>query len=416
MVLECIFYAEFDNKIGPAVVYQYPPPDEFNAQELLNTISDYVICPPPLCNQVITVTTGDHKVVGYPQCISGAKYSRHKLSFNICLVFHKKSPTQAWNPAVRKISTLLLRLELESEFLFREEKKRKLASLLQRIRDSLNHEAQCTLAIDDSNVLALKLFPPLPPPVRVKEYDVPVRVNKLDALATEEWDLTMQHIIPYIDSRRYVGAIADEAEVDVSLVSKCIRQLVFYNCVVLIDIFQYSNIYAGTPRIHELLQNEELQRQCSLYVTQQGRPLVPAKRLFELFAALSNRVPYGTICLRHKTSEMGIDDRRFVIFGLVHEFIRRVHKYPVLERKERTQLKRSGPAADDAWSDTSRSHGAELAGVAAAGAAAHDMRKRLYELADGTHHMDEICARVGRSQAELNLILNNEPGFYTVYK
>ena len=44
------------------------------------------------------------------------------------------------------------------------------------------------------------------------------------------------------------------------------------------------------------------------------------------------------------------------------------------------------------------------------------MRKQLYELADGTHHMDEICARVQRSQAEQNIILNNEPGFYTVYK
>ena len=35
MVLECIFYAEFDNKIGPAVVFQHPSPEEFNAQELL---------------------------------------------------------------------------------------------------------------------------------------------------------------------------------------------------------------------------------------------------------------------------------------------------------------------------------------------------------------------------------------------
>ena len=249
-----------------------------------------MICPPPLCNQVLTVTTGDHKVVGYPQCISGASTTAQALVQHM-FCFPQKLPYSGLNPAINEHPALLLQLELESEFLFREEKKCKLANLLRRIRDNLNHRAQCTLAVDDSTCWPSSCFPRCPLRSSVEEYDVPVRVNKLDALATEEWDLTMQHIIPYIDGCRYVRAIADAAEVDVKLVSKCIRQLVFYNCVVLIDIFQYSNIYAGTPRIHELLHNEELQRQCSLYVTQPGQPLVSAKRLFELFAALSAACP-----------------------------------------------------------------------------------------------------------------------------
>ena len=34
-------------------------------------------------------------------------------------------------------------------------------------------------------------------------------------------------------------------------------------------------------------------------------------------------------CLLHETESLNIDDRKFITFGLVNGFIRRVHKYPV---------------------------------------------------------------------------------------
>jgi hypothetical protein len=115
MLLECIYYAKFDNILGPTVVYQSP--EDFPAASVLETISDYVICPPLLCNKVMTVTTGDFKVVGYPQYISGSKYQRNKLSFNVCFVFRINTITRPWCAAVKKVGQLFHTLEIERAYL-----------------------------------------------------------------------------------------------------------------------------------------------------------------------------------------------------------------------------------------------------------------------------------------------------------
>ena len=56
MLLECIFFAKFDNILGPTVIHQTP--EHFPASIILKTIPDYVICPPLLCDKIISVATG----------------------------------------------------------------------------------------------------------------------------------------------------------------------------------------------------------------------------------------------------------------------------------------------------------------------------------------------------------------------
>ena len=70
-------------------------------------------------------------------------------------------------------------------------------------------------------------------------------------------------------------------------VKNCIRQLIFYNCVVLIDIFLYTNVYATTARVDEFLSVEEFQRSCVTYVTLEHHRVAPTpKCLFELYSSL----------------------------------------------------------------------------------------------------------------------------------
>ena len=59
MLLECIFFAKFDNILGPTVIHQTP--EHFPASIILKTIPDYVICPPLLCDKIISVATGAKK-------------------------------------------------------------------------------------------------------------------------------------------------------------------------------------------------------------------------------------------------------------------------------------------------------------------------------------------------------------------
>ncbi len=429
MILECIFYAEFDNTLGPTVVYQTP--GSFPAPSVLESVSDYVICPPLLCGKVMTVTstdaaTGDkYKVVGYPQYISGSKYPRNKLSFNMCFVFCQDTHTRPWCAAVRKVAEMLRAVELESEFLFRPELKCRLPGILRRMRADLNSRASCSIRIDDANVLNVKLFPLLPPPPRVNDFDVPVRVSKLDAMVTREWDLTMQHIIPLIDGIRYVKLIALEAKVETEMVKACVRQLLFYNCVVLIDIFLYSNVYAATPRISEFLGSEEMQQQCQAYVTRQGRKPATPKRLFELYAALKPGTRLSNFCQRYhrRVQEANIDDRRFITFGLVHGLLRRVHEYAVnrglagATEAEQQILKQRAAMLGMVGGDPGMMNGAGDGSAGIEGLSERDPGiNRIMPLLDGVRHVDDICTATMRSHAELSMVFKAQPKVSVVFK
>ena len=48
-------------------------------------------------------------------------------------------------------------MEVESEFIFRPEKKAHLNDILQRILVDLNEHKECLLALDEANLLSLKL-------------------------------------------------------------------------------------------------------------------------------------------------------------------------------------------------------------------------------------------------------------------
>jgi hypothetical protein len=48
------------------------------------------------------------------------------------------------------------------------------------------------------------------------------------------------------------------AQVELGLLKEALRHLVYYRCVTLIDIFQYSNTYVTTPKIQALYESSAL--------------------------------------------------------------------------------------------------------------------------------------------------------------
>lgn len=77
-------------------------------------------------------------------------------------------------------------------------------------------------------------------------------------------------VLPYIDGRSHVARIAIEADVDIGLVKACIQNLLYYGVVQLIPIFQYSNMYAVTPKLRELPLNYEWRKECITFVAKSG--------------------------------------------------------------------------------------------------------------------------------------------------
>ena len=387
--LECVFYAEFDNEAGPVVLFCAP--EDYKAAEILKQAGDYIICPNQLCNRIVSICVGSKKIVGFPQYIEDPKYGRNKLSFNFCFVFRRETDSRPWYPLVRKLAKIVYAMEIESEFLYRDPSKKKLQKILLETRDHLNLKARCVLPLDDANMLSLKLFHILPDPSLVRDHDVPVRVRELAASITSEWDLTFQQILPYIDGVRFVKRISLDAGVEVAHVKHCVRQLLYYGCVALVDIFQYSNIYTTGPRVNLLASNPDFGRQCVAYITKQKmlKPLV--SKVFSLYCSMDPSTRLADFCLTHDTNSLHIDDRRFVTFGLIHGLIRRVHEYP-------TYL----PSGDATGSVNNYSSIHSNVDNAQSDKPKIDALKNL---ADGTRSLDEICVELLCSRNYVNSML-----------
>nr|XP_005992727.1 PREDICTED: nitrogen permease regulator 2-like protein isoform X4 [Latimeria chalumnae] len=228
------------------------------------------------------------KLIGCPVCIEHKKYSRNALLFNLGLVCDAKAKTCALEPIVKKLSGYLTTLELESGFISNEESKQKLVWIMSVLLERLNASGECTLPIDESNTIHLKVIEQRKDPPVVQEYDVPVFTECKEDFFRSQWDLTTQQILPYIDGFRHIQKISAEADVELNLVRIAVQNLLYYGVVTLVSIFQYSNVYCTTPRVQDLVDDKTLQEECLLYVTKQVN-LDPVYFLIFFFAVPLSR-------------------------------------------------------------------------------------------------------------------------------
>ena len=275
--IAAIFYAEFHATKGPLVLCEVPEGFLAKTQDTttdgdklnFNFFSEYLIPKTQLCNQLISISSKKYKIVGFPVLINSQKYDRNFYIFNVCLVFELKEASSElpYDQIVTKIARVLQTLETEKQFLSNAENKPVLNSVLEQIMTDINSYHECRIVIDEENTLDLKLFPDLKSPPLIYDHQVPILVQNLDTLIDKHWDLTIQHIIPFIDGINHVHRIAKTSKVDIDYVRQCIQHLVYYGCCKLIDIFQFSNVYACNYRFPTFLNNEEMQKRCQDYIS-----------------------------------------------------------------------------------------------------------------------------------------------------
>jgi len=117
--------------------------------------------------------------------------------------------------------------------------------------------------------------------------------------------------------------------VETDLVKSCIQNLVYYGVVQLLPILKYSNVYM-TQNLKHLIQSASLSGACRKYVALRPDKTLPSvQRIFQFYASMTHGVTLRAICQRLCPQHHNIDERRMVIFGLQHRFIRCIHKYPV---------------------------------------------------------------------------------------
>ncbi|PAV80888.1 hypothetical protein WR25_06893 [Diploscapter pachys] len=335
-----IFFAEFDEHKGPVMKFQVPYP--VISEEQFSSISNAIIPKPEILCRLIKIILEDCKIIGYPFgliCQKKDLYPRLKRYFNVCFVVPKTDgDDQMYEPLVQKCAEYFIELEQECYYLSDEKYKQKIPHMLKCIYEEINRKKECIYQATDITKIYLKLCPSyrgIEPP-KVTPYVVPIFTREIeDNSFIQKMDVLSQKIIPKINGISCVKDIANETEIDTDLVSRCIRNLHFYECVGLVPIFLYSNTYVATEELHNFYHNKELKQECLEFVQRRNSKNQPTGELptfsdiFRLYMSMRCGVSMHDWVTEQNPSQFNIDERRLVQFGMHYKFLRKLSSHPV---------------------------------------------------------------------------------------
>ncbi|KAK5114018.1 hypothetical protein LTR62_003141 [Meristemomyces frigidus] len=396
-MLKAVFYTRFHPTHGPSVIHQYPPdsivPSNKNTKtsdlpsDLENTDNDGATAPSKdlpeplvtfssisasiipayeLCDAPLSICSNGYRVLGLPVSLEDAKYERNRFTFNVAFVLDESTDAQPWHRIVAKTAAFFTALEVEDGVLQAEEESvglkwagqegypargvgGKIFEVLEALVGQVNGCGEACVRVSDVHVLNLRLESERVAPPEVKGCEVPMLVRALPAEDLWTRDLTLLRILPYINGVRHVQRIAEDADVEMELVQRAVRELVLHGHVRLLDLFHFQAIYVATAELKNFTESDKLQEECRKYVINtsassqddlstgdQGDSAtsnrVPKlEDLRNLYSSLTTEQPLHDFVLAHTTQLTNIDIRRFITFGLVQNLLRRIHKYGTLK-------------------------------------------------------------------------------------
>ncbi|KAL1936768.1 hypothetical protein VTP01DRAFT_902 [Rhizomucor pusillus] len=398
--IHSIFYAVFDVEKGTIVKHQVPEGSVTpcgSTKPLLDfgAISEYIIPKNQLSKRLVTISTDKHKIMGCPVLLNNhEKYRdlRNEFRFNLSFVFERDAETSSYEAVVRKLARVLEVLEVECDFLSKDAtlETKTVQNVIEQLFEDLNTYCECQIPINAFNTINLKLFPTYPNPPPVHDYEVPVCTVDLQKMVSVNWDLTIQKLAAHINGINHVKAIAELANVKPEWARQSMQHLLYYGCIIMTDIFQFSNVYAVKPEITRLLDDKSgMPQECLQYITLPHATPPPLQRIFALYCGLQHGLSVRDWAEEHQVTALPIDIRRFISFGVIKGLIYRVYKYPIL-----TQL--AGEPSPPPKRIINVNTGTTI-------------HPDIVPYLDGSHHYDEICTALKCSPQELDEQLGATP-------
>ncbi|GAA5826046.1 hypothetical protein JCM5353_004192 [Sporobolomyces roseus] len=327
-----------------------------------SSVIDFVIPKPELCGHLITKATRTSKILGLPTRIvdeekyhhSKQVYNRNAFIFNLCFVFERDAELSVYEPVVWKAGRILGQMEQTHSLLSNPPKGEfSMANLLEQMYLDLNAYSETSISLLDTD-LSLFLLPFYANPPEVKLWDVPIAVAALESMKSYSWDVTLYKVCSFINGVNHVRKIAELAEVDLYLARMCIQHLVYYNAVILVDLFQFTNSYTVLPDIAEIAhateedeedQGADLRSECENYVfssTSRDSSPVPFSTLLSFYSQLRPGLTISSWIDDHGLDDLPIDVRRMIQFGVIKGFLRRVYAFPIWLEHPNLKPKSSG--------------------------------------------------------------------------
>ncbi|KAJ3563075.1 hypothetical protein NPX13_g8325 [Xylaria arbuscula] len=293
-MIQGIFYARFLPHEGTKIVAQSPPgcivATEFTPHLKpplvdFDIVQEYIIPRKAFFNRLVVVNTpdGKHSILGFPVSIPHERYHRNEFLFNFGLVIESDVDQIPYERLVRRLAVTFAEMERQNGYLSSEgevdDGRRPIESLLEIVKEDLNNYGECMIPVapdvDEGNTINMKLFPYHAPPSPVHGWHVPVPKTKFADIMDSTWDLTLQKIIPHVDGVNDVRRIAWLADVSLPLTQCALQHLLYYDTILLLDMFFFGSCYALRPGIHDFVSNRSnIIDECAAYVCM-APPLAP---------------------------------------------------------------------------------------------------------------------------------------------
>ncbi|KAJ2580137.1 Nitrogen permease regulator 2 [Coemansia sp. RSA 1836] len=390
-----------------------------------NAIQALVIPKLTQYERLITVYTGKFKIMCYPVAVEG-NYQRNMLIFNMCFAFDISADTKCYGPVVKRVGCLLKELEISNGLLSDSEGERQLTSMMRQLVSKLNDYGECQIELDLKGLsqsmlstgISIRLFPYYGNPQVIEPYHVPVRTidfelaKQRSTLAVSQanipdsvmWDLVIDRVLEHMDNVNHVRRIASLTKIPENTVVLALQHLDYYGCIAIVDIFQFGNVYETQYRVMDLYRDAWLQRECYSYVTRDGQASdMQAEELIRLYSTIQKRRTVAEWILENAVDIERLDVRRFIVFGVIHQLLRRVHCFPVICGSE-------VKVCDGEQSSIAEDIGTSVAETASLSNGNDNdngcLKRHLVEMLDGTHHMDDICVVMDKDAATLRRMLD----------
>lgn len=225
--------------------------------------------------------------------------------------------------------------------------------------------------------------------------------------------------------------IAQLADTDLSLTRKAIQHLVYYGCLVLLDIFSFSAVYAPTAEIGGFIMEKSVQEECARYVrvprmrmgskgvkmgseSEKSKdersslsseatrsdistlnatefdtfPLkqlaaeddeweISHENLITLYTSLRQGLTLKNWVLENLDLLHGIDIRRFITFGIIKGLLYRVHRYAIsTSTSTSSSVPPAPPASLQSQSDAANHRDSDQSTIRAAQAQAQHLHHK----------------------------------------
>ncbi|CEF61101.1 Nitrogen permease regulator 2-like protein [Strongyloides ratti] len=340
--LEGIIFFVFDNRIGPIVKHQVP--GNILDLQFVNDNSVLVIPKDDFMGKMLKFNSNGITLMGRPIAIKDDYYERSKFMFNCCLAIKEDSTAEfSYSSIVRKISEYLEEMEVESRCLSSDNFD--LEGLLKKIYKDLTEKGQCVHSVNAGLKIYLKPDSNLERRVApiVDQYMVPI-FNRLPPPTKQEqlcrMDLLCKKICPLIDGINTIKEIADEVEIDVDLVIRCIKNLHVYGYVTLLPLFMYRNCYTQTESIADFRRNDTLKNECLAFIKLNRRlRKISFDDVYRLYLSLSANLTVRQWCIEFNPRNYGIDERKFIQYGVYRKIITKINTYPIaLNPNDKTEI------------------------------------------------------------------------------